>query len=418
MQLSTLSEWLSWINAVHPSEICLGLERVKSVAERLNLLNPESIVITVGGTNGKGSTVAGLETIYRAAGFRVGTFTSPYLFKHNEEVRINGIPAPDEAFCQAFEKIEQVRGTTLLTPFEYHTLAALQIFQQQSLDVIILEVGLGGRLDAVNIIDANVAVITSIGIDHVEWLGHTREAIGIEKAGIMRPNKPVICGDPDPPSSLPSQAEKIGATLICQHRDFNYQSVSDHWCWSDGCTTYDCLPVNDLMLQNMSTVLMTVKVLQPQLPVSQQAIEVGLKNTHLPARIQIIPGPITEIYDVAHNPAAVGYLAEKITTFPCTGKTFAIFSMLADKDIASCADQMKKLITAWYIAPLIARRAASTEKIYAALKQSCANAIHSFATITHAYDQARQQAVMGDRLIIFGSFYTVSQVWQHKASHS
>lgn len=416
MHLYTLSEWLSWINEIHPSDICLGLERVKTVAERLNLLEPANIVITVGGTNGKGSTVAGLDHIYRAAGFKVGTFTSPYLFKHNEEVCINGVPASDALFCQAFEKIEQARGSTLLTPFEYHTLAALLIFRKQPLDVVILEVGLGGRLDAVNIINPDVAVITSIGIDHVDLLGHTREAIGFEKAGIMRPGIPVVCGDQGPPASLLSYAEKIGAVLFCRNRDFNYKTQLNKWHWWSKSESYDCLPINNLMLQNMSTVMMVINVLQPHLPVTRDAIETGLKNTELPARIQIMPGPVTEIYDVAHNPAAVACLAEKISTLPCPGKTLAVFSMLADKDITSCIHEIKEFITAWYIAPLAVKRAASFEKLCEAFTQSDAKPIHSFPNLTHAYDQARKHATIEDRIIVFGSFHTVSQVWQHKES--
>ena len=222
MYLSTLDEWLSWIAKVHSTEIELGLDRIKVVGARLNVLEPNCTVIIVGGTNGKGSTVAGIEAIYRAAGYLVGAFTSPILLKHNEQVRINGKDASDAKFCDAFAKVEAARGDIVLTPFEFQTLAALIIFHDYSLHVLILEVGLGGRLDAVNIIDADISIVTSIAIDHIEWLGSTREMIGREKAGIFRPKKPAVCGDNNPPQSLVEYAQSIGAEFICQGKDFHY----------------------------------------------------------------------------------------------------------------------------------------------------------------------------------------------------
>ncbi len=343
MYLSTLSEWLTWIGSVHRSDIELGLDRIGEVAMRLGVLSPDSTVITVGGTNGKGSVVAGLEAVYLAAGYRVGAFTSPYLFVHNEEVRVNGAMAEDIQFIAAFEKIESARAHVSLTAFEYHTLAALIIFQEAQLDVMILEVGLGGRLDAVNIIDADVSVVASIGIDHVAWLGHTRELIAIEKAGIFRRGKPAICGDAEPPLTLSAAAQECGALFYQQGQDFSFRETQDQWNWHSDGVDYLHLLKNNLLTQNMSTVLMAVTVLQNKLPVPETPIRQGLASITLPGRIQVVTGPVIEILDVAHNPAAAAVLASRLNAMPCTGKTVAVFSMLDDKDIAGSIAEMKKV---------------------------------------------------------------------------
>lgn len=307
MQLSTLSEWLSWIDQVHAKEIDLGLERVKEVAEKLNVSSPACPVIIVGGTNGKGSTVAGLEAIYLAANYRTGAFTSPFLFKPNEQVRINGEVVTDQALCAAFAEVEEARGETLLTQFEYFTLATLVIFKEHSLDVMILEVGLGGRLDSVNIIDASIAVVASIGIDHVSWLGATREQIGREKAGIFRPEYPVVCGDFDPPASILEAAADLGAPLYCQGREFDFNETISDWSWQSETAQYNALPLNILAVQNMSSVLMVITLLQSKLPVTEDAIKKGLSSVKLPGRIQILNGATTTIFDVSHNPAAISF---------------------------------------------------------------------------------------------------------------
>ncbi|RDI41347.1 bifunctional tetrahydrofolate synthase/dihydrofolate synthase [Aquicella lusitana] len=412
MYLSTLAEWLDWIASIHVAEIELGLDRVRVVAAQLGLLSPSCAVIIVGGTNGKGSTVAGLESIYRAAGFRVGTFTSPILFKHNEQVRIDGREATDEAFCNAFQQIESARGNVSLTPFEFQTLAALLIFSQHSLDVMILEVGLGGRLDAVNILDADVAIITSIDIDHVEWLGSTRDEIAYEKAGIFRHGKPAVCGDADPPASLIKQAALKDVPLYCQHKDFDYRESERHWSWKSFISTYDALSYNALATQNMSTVLMAMSLLQERLPVAREAIDKGLTEVKLPGRIQIIPGPVTHIYDVSHNPAAVTHLAKQLATMPCDGKTHAVFSMLADKDITTSIRAIQDSIHTWYIAPLLVKRAATASVLTRAFEAAGEGDIPLFATISEAYEAALRQAVAGDRIIVFGSFHTVAEIFK------
>lgn len=409
MHLSTLSEWLEWISAIHFSEIELGLGRVKAVADKLGI-RLTCPVVTVAGTNGKGSTVAGLESIYLAAGFQVGAFTSPILFKHNEQVRINGLNPDDDAFCQAFEIIEKNRGAISLTPFEYHTLAALLIFQQQDLDVVILEVGLGGRLDAVNIIDADVAIVTTISLDHTEWLGGTREEIAREKAGIFRSGRPAICGDLHPPATLVEKAKEIGALYFNQASDFFYGELSDHWSWEWLDTVYTHLPLTTLALQNMSTALMAVTLLQNRLPVDEQAIKKGLANVKLTGRIQIINDPVQEVYDVSHNPASVELLADWLKAHPPTGKTYAVFSMLGDKDISTSIAVAKPYINEWHIAPLNVKRAASLEKLKAACDHLGIGDAKQHNSIKAAYLAVKQIAKAGDRILVFGSFHTVADV--------
>lgn len=423
MHLSTITEWLNWIKKINITEIDLKLERVKTVGAYLNVLKPNCTVITVAGTNGKGSTIAGLEAIYRAASYHVGAFTSPMLFKHNEQVRINGKEATDEEFCQAFAKIEQARGNILLTAFEFFTLAALLIFKNYSLDILLLEVGLGGRLDAVNIIDPDISVITSIGIDHVEWLGSTREAIALEKAGIFREGKPIVCGDPNPPKTLLDRASELHSPIFIQSRDFNYQTHIKNWSWSTKCmnsmgkdeTHLENLFLPSLAIQNMSTVLMTVNLLQEIRPIPQSAFYKGLTLVNLPGRIQIVGDKNgMEIYDVSHNPDAVSWLAKQLKKMPCQGKTMAVFSMLADKDIYSSIQTISDAIDAWYIAPLSDTRATSVDALLNAFRQTKITTFEIFSTITEAYTVAKHQAQFSDRIIIFGSFHTVSEVLKNR----
>lgn len=411
MHLSTLSAWLDWIGSVHRTDIELGLARIGIVAERLGLLSPACPVITVGGTNGKGSTVAGLQALYLAAGYKVGAFTSPYLFIHNEEVRVNGDMATDADFCQAFQKIEDARLDVSLTPFEYHTLAALLIFKAANLDVMILEVGLGGRLDAVNIINANISVVTSIGIDHQEWLGSTRERIAIEKAGIFRANKAAICGDPVPPATLAQAAKACGAIFYQQAVDFQYLEKEKTWDFSCQKAHFTDLPRNHLLTQNMATVLMTVTEMQPLLPVSEDEIRQGLLQVKLMGRLQVCQGRVTKIYDVSHNPAAVAVLAKFLQQTRGQGKTFAVFSMLADKDIPGVIAEVENEIDGWYVAPLTAKRRASLQQLETCFLNKNAR---FFPTIAEALVEAEKVAQQHDRIVIFGSFYTVAALLQHE----
>lgn len=403
-----MQEWLDWIGSVHTTEIELGLDRIKLIANKLQLLTPACPVITVGGTNGKGSTVAGLEAIYRAAGYKTGAFTSPILFRHNEYVRIDGIEASDADFCQAYAAIEAVRGEISLTPFEYHTLAALIIFKQADLGVMLLEVGLGGRLDAVNIIDADVAVVASIGIDHAEWLGGTREAIAREKAGIFRQGRVAVYGESDMPASIREIADQQQVSLYHSGRDFNYQTTETDWCWQYKVKKIDHLPFNRLAIQNMANVLMVLELLQARLPVTDAQIRAGLKAVALTGRIQVIAGKVTQIFDVAHNPAAILFLAERLAHLPCEGKTLAVFSMLADKDIAGSIKVIENQMDEWFVAPLTVKRGASMQMLQE--KFAGKGKVNFYASLIDAYQAALKQAEQGDRVVVFGSFNTVAAV--------
>jgi dihydrofolate synthase/folylpolyglutamate synthase len=410
MKTKTLAEWLDYIGGSTPGSMKLGLERVQEVAGRMNLLQPKCPVIIVAGTNGKGSCVAGLEAIYLAAGYKVGAFTSPFLFRHNELVRLQGKAVEDAVFCQAYAQIDAARQNISLTQFEFNTLAALFIFQQSALDVWVLEVGLGGRLDAVNIMDADVALVASIAIDHAEWLGDTRELIGYEKAGIFRSEHPVVCGDSEPPTSLLAQAVKIKAPILCQGKDFHYKSDEKGWMWQSAKNQYQFPFMPLLALQNMSTVLMAVELMQAKLPVLPTAIDQALRNVTLPGRIQILFGDITLIMDVSHNPAAAQFLAARLQQMSCLGKCRAVFSMLADKDILGTLQAMQPIIDEWYIAPLSAQRGATLTQLKNAFQQASIVSLTSYDEISLAYDAARQASQPGDWIIVFGSFYTVAGV--------
>jgi dihydrofolate synthase/folylpolyglutamate synthase len=410
MHLKTLEEWSAYVASIHPKSIELGLTRVTEVAQRLNLLVPGCSVITIAGTNGKGSCVAGLEAIYIAAGYRVGSFTSPYILRLNEEVKIQGEAINDEAFVRALNRIEAARGEIILTTFEFNTLAALEVFRVSNLDVIILEVGLGGRLDAVNIIDPDLAVISSIAIDHAEWLGDTREKIAGEKAGIFRAHKPVVIGDFDPPVTLTDRAKELSAPMYCQNEDFRFVQNDASWIWESETTYFTDLPLPTLALQNMSTVLMAVEVMQKALPVKREAIYEALTLVGLPARIQVVPGSVTKILDVSHNPAAAEFLAQKIVKLGCAGKTRAVFSMLADKDIVGTIQVMKKLIDVWHIAALPVLRGTTLELLQETFRKARVEFVISHPDIVTAYQAAVEESQAGDRVIVFGSFYTVAGV--------
>lgn len=417
MKLSTISEWLNYIGKVHHRDIELGLSRVYKVAALLELLTPSLPVITVGGTNGKGSTVAALAAIYQAAGFKVGSFTSPYLFQHNEEVKINGVPAQDSEFCAAFDAIENARQQlqTSLTAFEFHTLAALFIFRRHPLDVIILEVGLGGRLDAVNIIDSDIAIITTIALDHTDWLGSTRESIAREKAGIFRQHRPGVIGDFNPPKSIHQYAAACGTPLYCQGQSFFFTENphASSWRWKYNNVEYDDLPLGQLATQNLSTALMAVHLLQQRLPVPVLAMQKALRQLQLPGRIEWTTRfSKNVIFDVAHNEAACAHLANAIANKKGIGRKLAVFSMLADKDITASIKAISAQMDAWYLGMLpddVTRRASLTQ-----LQQGLAEAnvpeqqINLRPTIADAFAEALAKAEPNDVVVAFGSFYVVA----------
>ncbi len=417
MRFNSLNNWLSWQEGLHSSEIDLGLARVRAVYERLGVAL-ECPVITVAGTNGKGSCVAMLAAIYQTAGYRVGVYTSPHLLRYNERICIDGEEVTDEALCQAFARVDQARmaadgNETSITYFEFGTLAALDLFARAALDVVILEVGLGGRLDAVNIIDADVALIATIAIDHVAWLGNDRETIGREKAGIMRSGRPAVCGDLNPPQSLVQVAQELGATLYFNGRDFGAKSQPDQWRWWSGLRQRDALPPPALrgafQLNNAAGVLMVTELLAERLPLSQSHIRAGLANVKVAGRFQVIGGDVPLIFDVAHNPEAAQALANTLNAWPMPGRIFAIVAMMADKDIAGALQPLLKVVHEWHVTAIDIARSASVERMQQELQVLGAINVYHEATVATALESVKSVAQPNDRIVIFGSFYTVAE---------
>ena len=413
MGFDSLKGWLDWQESLHPLAIDLGLERAAQVYHALNpdCLKPPTI--SVAGTNGKGSCIAYLEAIYRAQGYRVGAYSSPHILKYNERIKIDGKPVADELICEAFARIESVRGNTSLSYFEFGTLAALDIFRRSDLDIQLLEVGLGGRLDAVNIIDPDVALISSIGIDHVDWLGATREAIGQEKAGIFRADTPAIIGDCDPPKSLLQSAIDKNARLYCIDKDFGYKKQTTTWDWFAGVRHISHIPEPGLkgehQYRNASAVILAVEVLAKSLPVSDVSIRTGLKNTRLLGRFQLINDKIPVLLDVGHNPEAVKTLVDYLNmTFPGK-KIHAVFSMMKDKDIAGVLEIMNPVVYDWFFAPLANPRAATEPLMREIFSQSPVTRVSfGFTGFADAFNAAKNQSMENDLLLVFGSFFLVS----------
>ncbi len=412
-RFDSLNAWLDWQMRLNPRDMELGLERVGAVWQRMAPAHFAPRVITVGGTNGKGSTVALFEAMLRAAGFRVGCYTSPHLLRYNERIRIDGLSAPDESICAAFEAVERVRGGVPLTYFEFGTLAALWLFMADDLDVAVLEVGLGGRLDAVNILAPDLAVITAIGIDHTDWLGPARGGIALEKAGILRPHRPAVLGDRDPPPELLAYAPEHQVPLQCSGRDFDLAVHGESWDWTFGDQSLQGLPwpalPGRLQLENAAAALTGLHLLRDALPVSRDAIEQGLRAVRLPGRFQVLPGQPQVILDVAHNPHAVARLVENLGQYPCAGRTLAVCGMLANKDAAEAAALMRGRVERWFLGGLAGSRGRTAEDLRAALVAGgLAGAdMQPHAAIPQALAAALEQAEASDRILVFGSFYTV-----------
>lgn len=409
-----LADWLDYIEALHPKDIEMGLQRVTQVGQRLNLKLTFPI-ITVAGTNGKGSTCAMLEHIYHAAAYRVGTYSSPHFLRYSERVRVACEEISDTDLIAAFQVVEKAREDIQLTYFEFGTLAAIWHFSQANLDVLILEVGLGGRLDAVNVFNPSCAIVTSVDLDHMEFLGNTRESIGAEKAGIFRSDVPAICGDLDPPKSLIEYAEYIGADLRLIDRDFKFKRQQNSWMYQGKKSELQTLPLpalkGDFQLQNAACVLTAIETLQDKLPVTSEAINQGLRSVKLRGRFQTIAHHPEVILDVAHNPHAAKSLSGNLQQTAIEGKTMAVFAMLADKDIASVIQALSQQIDVWYIAEIDHLRAASVDQIKSLFKQYLPEAkITTFKTITEAYHRACIDANENDRILALGSFFTVAEV--------
>lgn len=410
--LDTLADWLQYLERVHPKSIAMGLDRVRRVQHALGL-DPCFPIVTVGGTNGKGSVCMMLESILRAAGYRVACYTSPHLLAFNERVRVGGVPASDVELIRVFERVERARSDTPLTYFEFATLAAMAIFIDANVDVAILEVGLGGRLDAVNAFDAECAVITSIALDHMDYLGTSREAIGFEKAGIFRRGKVAICADPDPPESMIQHAIDIGTDFLRVGEDFGYTPARDDWQFWGYHGRKSALPYPALrgahQLRNAAAVLAALDELRAKFPVSMNDIRRGLLEIELSGRFQVMPGPPTVVFDVAHNPHAAAALAQTLMEMEHFENTLAVFAMLKDKDIAGVVQAIAPSIDEWLVASIDAARGASAELlaeiIYAELPDAKLS-LHK--TPTCAYRSAIQKARQNDRICVFGSFYTVA----------
>ncbi|PKO55599.1 MAG: bifunctional tetrahydrofolate synthase/dihydrofolate synthase [Betaproteobacteria bacterium HGW-Betaproteobacteria-21] len=418
----TLDGWLALLESRHDRVIQLGLERVAAVRTALGP-DPDAVVITVGGTNGKGSTCAMLESILLAEGYRVACYTSPHLLCYNERVRIDGHNVDDAALIEAFAAVELARGDTPLTYFEHGTLAAWEIFRARSLDVIILEVGLGGRLDAVNIIDPDCAIVTGVAMDHMDYLGDTRDAIGFEKAGIFRAGRPAVCGDPHPPASLLAHAAAIGARLWVSGRDFGFGGDRQQWGYwryasppaqgalvKRGGLAYPSLRGANQLL-NAAAVMTALDTLRDRIPVSMQAVREGLMLVDVPGRFQVLAGRPVVVLDVAHNPQAAGVLAENLSGMGFHPETWAVLGMLADKDVEGVVTRMSGRVDHWLLADLPGARGLSAEALAVRLRAAGIEGdIRCSGSPVDAFDAARKSAGEGDRIVIFGSFLTVADV--------
>jgi dihydrofolate synthase/folylpolyglutamate synthase len=415
---SNLADWLTYLESLHPKTIALGLERVAQVKQRLNL-QADFPVIVVGGTNGKGSVCAMLESILHAAGYRVGCYTSPHLLHYNERVRIAKQQATDAELCASFERIERARDAVSLTYFEFGTLAAMQCFIEHRVDVAILEVGLGGRLDAVNVFDNDCAVIASVDIDHIDYLGDSREQIAFEKAGIFRNGRVAICADEDIPQAIREQAQQLGAQLWCIGEEFSFKAHQGQWDFRGKSGSRSSLPYPALrgsyQLHNASAALAALDALKDRLPVSMDAVRRGLGEVQLAGRFQFVPGKPSLILDVAHNPHAARSLAQNLAGLPASPHTYAVFSMLADKDIAGVVVALDPQVDTWLVAGVDSPRSVSAEQLDHVLEQCRVRGeIKICKNIPDALRYAYNAAGENDRILAFGSFYTVAEVMAAK----
>ncbi|EDP59217.1 bifunctional tetrahydrofolate synthase/dihydrofolate synthase [Vibrio sp. AND4] len=409
---SSLSMWLDYLANLHVSAIDLGLDRVQAVAQKANLTKPAPTVITVAGTNGKGSTCALIEAILLDAGYSVGVYSSPHLIRYNERVRINGVDADDRLHCEAFDYIEQQRGDISLSLFEFGTLAALRIFQVEKVEVVLLEVGLGGRLDATNVVDHDVSVITSLAIDHVDWLGDDINVIGFEKAGIYRSGKPAICGQPTPPATVAAHADDINAEFYQVGIQFDYQLMEKGWKWNSGAFALEDLPIPSLPLPNAATALMALGV--SELQITDINIVNGLSRARLAGRMQILQTGPEIVLDVAHNPHSAEYLVERVKCQYADKNIHVVVAMLHDKDIKATIETLAPITTKWYPASLTGPRAATADD----LCQHLPDGLVQFQTPVAAFESAKNHATQDDVILVVGSFHTVGEVLAHWQSNN
>lgn len=420
----TLADWLAYLEQLHPSAIDMGLDRSRAVAQQLGLTRPAPRVITVTGTNGKGSTCAFLASLLQAQGLKVGVYSSPHLLRYNERVQIAGVEVDDVELCAAFAAVEAARGETSLTYFEVGTLAAFWLFERASLDVAVLEVGLGGRLDAVNLIDADLALVTSIGLDHAEWLGDSRESVAFEKAGIFRPGKPALCGDLQPPQSLLDQAAELATPLLLRGRDYDLRVATQDWSWygvgpQGEALSLQQLPLLDLPMENAALAVQAYALLD--LPWQAERIAEALACTRVTGRLDRRTlnwqgKALTLLLDVGHNPHAAEYLAQRLAARPLAGKRLAVFGLLTDKDLPGVVTPLLGVVSNWAVAPLPTGRTRPAGELQAYLHNCDAQAV-AYADVPSALLGQCMNAADGDEILLFGSFYCVAEALGWLARH-
>jgi dihydrofolate synthase/folylpolyglutamate synthase len=421
----SLADWLAYLEQLHPSAIDMGLERSRAVAQRMGLCRPAPRVITVTGTNGKGSTCAFLAALLQEQGLKVGVYSSPHLVRYNERVQIAGVEVSDAELCLAFTAVEAARGEISLTYFEMGTLAAFWLFQHAALDAVVLEVGLGGRLDAVNLIDADLALVTSIGIDHAEWLGDTRESVAFEKAGIFRAGKPALCGDIDPPQTLLNQTALLAAPLFLRGRDYGLSVQGQCWSWfglnGEGeVLRLESLPLLDLPMENAALALQAFALLD--LPWQPEQIVRALARTRVTGRLdrRMLSWqgkPLTLLLDVGHNPHAAEYLARRLSDRVLAGKRLAVFGLLVDKDLAGVVAPLLGQVEDWAVAPLPTLRTRPASELHAYLRD-CGAQVTAYADVQAALQAQCARASAGDEILLFGSFYCVAEALGWLARHA
>lgn len=417
---TTLDAWLARLEQLHPQAIDLGLDRVLKVAQALDL-SPTFPIIIVGGTNGKGSTCAYLEAMLGAAGYKTGLYTSPHLLRYNERVRIAGQDAADADLIAAFERIDVARGETSLTYYEFGTLGAMLQFIDAAVDVAILEVGLGGRLDAVNIFDADAAIVTSIDLDHQAYLGNTRDKIGFEKAGIYRPKRPALCADPDPPQSLLSHIAGLHADAWLIGKNFSFEMTTQGWTYRGRDWVLLDLPLPQMsgahQVRNAAGAVATLEAMHRSLPVAASAIAHGVMQASVAGRFQRIGGAPEIVLDVAHNPEAARALAATLRAQAITGRNLAVLGILADKDVAAVLHALTPCFASWFVCTPDSPRALAAELLVSQLRQQTEAPVMLCTSPQDALQNALKHAAVDDRIVVFGSFYTVAAVLQHARSH-
>ncbi len=411
----SLADWLAYLEQLHPTAIDMGLDRVRAVAARMAMTRPAPLVVTVTGTNGKGSTCAFIASLLNAQGLKIGSYSSPHLLRYNERVLLSGREASDAELCEAFAVVEAARGEISLTYFEMGTLAAFWLFERAGLDAVVLEVGLGGRLDAVNIVDADLAVITNIGLDHADWLGNSRESVAYEKAGILREGKPALCGDLDPPQPLLDHANSLSAPLLLRGRDFDLAMGAGDWHWrgvdaAGAPLELHGLPLLTLPMENAALALQAYALLG--LPWDPARLARALLQTRVVGRLdsrQVLWNGrrIALLLDVGHNPHAAAFLAQRLEQRPVVGTRRAVFGLLADKDLTGVLDALAPSISDWAVAPLPTPRTQSATQLAQALLERGAS-VSEYATIEQALDAQCARAESVDEILVFGSFYCVA----------